>query len=104
MKNLTFALLTLLVFCGCASEYEKCVEVETEKRTFTYEVAEMRAENICYEEPVNVQNSEEIIQATFKEETCIDNHIQKLLKEVERAFIKAHDICTIRIVDKDFDG
>jgi len=44
MKNLTFALLTLLVFCGCASEYEKCVEVETEKRTFTYEVAEMRAE------------------------------------------------------------
>ena len=112
MKALTTILLTLLVLGGCTSDYEKCVEIETENIRITdieklgiaMENAEMRAENICYKEPVNFQNEEEILQAMIEEENCIATHVQKFLPKQSRRTeeSKAHDICTMRIYDKDF--
>ena len=68
------------------------------------ENAEMRAENICYKEPVNFQNEEKILQAMIEEENCIATHVQKFLPKQSRRTeeSKAHDICTMRIFDKDF--
>ena len=41
-------------------------------------------------------------QAMLEEEICIDKHIQKILLEAKNYESKAHDICTMRIFDKDF--
>ena len=38
----------------------------------------------------------------LEEEICIDKHIQKILLEAKNYESKAHDICTMRIFDKDF--
>ena len=103
MKNLTFALLTLLVLGGCSSEYDKCVEIETKKNTISDEIAETRAKNICYKEPVKFINQEDAIQAHFEEEYCIEENMLKIQNSNKRAELKANDICTMRIFDKDFE-
>ena len=102
MKRTLALSVTLLVFGGCTLEYNRCVESETKKLEVTHEVAEIRAENICYQEPVYFQNQEEAFQAMLEEEICIDKHIQKILLEAKNYESKAHDICTMRILDKDF--
>ena len=102
MKRTLALSVTLLVFGGCTSEYNRCVESETKKLEVTHEVAEIRAENICYQEPVYFQNQEEAFQAMLEEEICIDKHIQKILLEAKIFESKALYICTMRIFDKDF--
>ena len=112
MKRILALSVLLLVLGGCTSDYEKCIEIETENIRITdieklgiaMENAEMRAENICYKEPVNFQNEEEILQAMIEEENCIATHVQKFLPKQSRRTeeSKAHDICTMRIFDKDF--
>ena len=102
MKRTLALSVLLLVLGGCTSEYNRCVESEAKKLEVTPEVAEIRAENICYQEPVYFQNQEETFQAMLEEEICIDKHIQKILLEAKNYESKAHDICTMRIFDKDF--
>ena len=55
MKRISALSVLLLVLGGCTSDYEKCIEIETENIRITdieklgiaMENAEMRAENIC---------------------------------------------------------
>ena len=96
-------LLTLLVFSGCSSEYNQCVEIESEEFFITDDLAEMRAKNICYREPVNFQNQEEAIEAYVEEEACIESNMAKILQSNKIASKKAHDVCTIRIFNEDFE-
>ena len=103
MKHLTILLLTLLVLGGCSSEYDKCVEIETKKNTISDEIAETRAKNICFKEPVKFINQEAAIQAHFEEEYCIEENMLKIQNSNERAELKANDICTMGIFDKDFE-
>tara|TARA_B100001057_G_scaffold365826_1_gene369001 strand:- start:1167 stop:1481 length:315 start_codon:yes stop_codon:yes gene_type:complete len=103
MKHLTILLLTLLVLGGCSSEYDKCVEIETKKNTISDEIAETRAKNICFKEPVKFINQEAAIQAHFEEEYCIEENMLKIQNSNKRAELKANDICTMRIFDKDFE-
>ena len=102
MKHLTTLLLTLLVLGGC-SEYNKCVEIESKEFFITDDVAEMRTKNICYKEPVNFQNQEDAIEAYFEEEICIEENMLKIQNSNKRAALKANDLCTIRIFNKDFE-
>jgi hypothetical protein len=116
MKNetLTTLLLALLVLGGCSfiSDYEECIEIETknirstdiEKLGIAMENAQMRAENICYKEPVNFLNEEEILRSIMEEESCINMHVQKFLPKPSRsAESRANDLCTMRILDDDID-
>ena len=103
MKHLTTLLLTLLVLGGCSSEYDKCVEIETKKNTISDEIAETRAKNICFKEPVKFINQEDAIKAYIEEESCIEENMLKIQNSYKRAELKANDICTMRIFDKDFE-
>ena len=102
MKYLTILLLTSLILFGCSSEYDDCVKIETMKHFISDEVAEARAVNICYREPQNFQNQEDAINAYIEEDMCIDENIYKIQQSNKRAELKAHDLCTMRIFDKDF--
>ena len=70
MKHLTTLLLALLVLGGCSLDYDKCVEIETENIRIKdmenlgieMENAQIRAENICFKEPSNFKNEEEVIK------------------------------------------
>ena len=109
MKNLTTLLLTLLVLSSCSSNYEKCVEIESENIRIkdmenlgiAMESAQIRAENICFKEPSNFKNEEELLQAIAEEENCIDIHVQKFLPKLSlrTAESKAHDVCTMKILN-----
>tara|TARA_X000000368_G_C22430799_1_gene450376 strand:- start:106 stop:417 length:312 start_codon:yes stop_codon:yes gene_type:complete len=101
MKILLIPLLALVVLGGC-SEYNQCVEIESKEFFISDDVAEMRAKNICYREPVNFQNQEEAIQAYVEEEACIESNMLKILDSNKVASRNAHDICTMRIFDEDF--
>jgi hypothetical protein len=114
MKHLTTTLLlTLLVLSGCSSNYEKCVEIETENIRIkdmenlgiAMESAQIRAENICFKEPSNFKNEEELLQAIVEEENCIDIHVQKFLPKLSlrTAESKAHDVCTMKILNGNMD-
>ena len=103
MKHLTALLLALLVLGGCSSEYDKCVEIEAKKNIISDEIAETRAKNICYKEPVKFINQEDAIQAFIEEESCIEENILKIQNSNKRAELKANDLCTMRIFDKDFE-
>ena len=84
MKHLTTLLLTLLVLGGCSLDYDKCVEIETENIRIKdmenlgieMENARIRAENICFKEPSNFKNEEEVLKAIAEEENCIDIHVE----------------------------
>ena len=104
MKYLTTLLLTLLVLGGCSSEYDKCVEIETEKNIISDEIAEKRAKNICYKEPVKFINQEDAIKAYIEEESCIEENMLRIQNSNKRAEMEANDICTMRIFDKDFEN
>ena len=111
MKTLTTLLLALLVLGGCSSDYEKCVEIETENIRIKdmenlgieMENAQIRAENICFKEPSNFKNEEEVLQAIAEEENCIDIHVQKFLPKLSlrTAESKAHDVCTMKVLNDD---
>ena len=111
MKHLTTLLLALLVLGGCSSDYEKCVEIETENIRIKdmenlgieMENAQIRAENICFKEPSNFKNEEEVLQAIAEEENCIDIHVQKFLPKLSlrTAESKAHDVCTMKVLNGD---
>ena len=94
MKRTLALSVLLLVLGGCTSDYEQCIAIETENIRITdieklgiaMENAEMRAENICYQEPAYFQNQEEIFQAMMEEEICIAklmfrNSFQRLIQE-----------------------
>ena len=102
MKHLTIILLTLLVLGGCSSEYDKCVEIEAKKNIISDEIAETRAKNICYKEPVKFINQEDAIKAYIEEESCIEENMLRIQIPNKRAKMEANDICTMRIFDKDF--
>ena len=104
MKHLTTLLLTLLVLGGCSSEYDKCVEIETEKNIISDEIAEKRAKNICYKEPVKFTNQEDAIKAYIEEESCIEENMLRIQNSNKRAELEANDLCTMRIFDKDFEN
>ena len=111
MKHLTTLLLALLVLGGCSSDYEKCVEIETENIRIKdmenlgieMENAQIRAENICFKEPSNFKNEEEVLKAIAEEENCIDIHVQKFLPKLSlrTAESKAHDVCTMKVLNED---
>ena len=101
MKILLIPLLALVVLGGC-SEYNQCVEIESKEFFISDDVAEMRAKNICYREPVNFQNQEEAIQAYIEEEACIESNMLKILQSNKVASRNAHDVCTMRIFNEDF--
>ena len=113
MKHLTTLLLALLVLSGCRFDYEKCVEIETENIRIkdmenlgiAMESAQIRAENICFKEPSNFKNEEELLQAIVEEENCIDIHVQKFLPKLSlrTAESKAHDVCTMKILNDNID-
>ena len=97
-----FLYITFVILFGCSSEYDDCVKIEAMKHIISDEVAEARAENICYREPQNFQNQEDAINAYIEEEICIDENMIKIQQSNKRAELKAHDLCTMRIFDKDF--
>ena len=101
MKILLIPLLALVVLGGC-SEYNQCVEIQSKEFFISDDVAEMRAKNICYSEPVNFQNQEEAIQAYIEEEACIESNMLKILQSNKVASRNAHDVCTMRIFNEDF--
>ena len=103
MKDLTIICVVMLVLSGCSSEYNQCVEIESKEFFITDDVAEMRAKNICYKEPVNFQNQEDAIEAYFEEEICIEENMLKIQNSNKRAALRANDLCTIRIFNKDFE-
>ncbi len=104
MKRPTIILLTLLVLGGCSSEYDKCVEIETKKNTISDEIAETRAKNICFKEPVKFINQEDAIKAYIEEESCIEENMLRIQNSNKRAELGANDLCTMRIFDKDFEN
>ncbi len=111
MKSRNITLLALILLGGCSSDYEKCVEIETENIRIKdmenlgieMENAQIRAENICFKEPSNFKNEEEVLQAIAEEENCIDIHVQKFLPKLSlrTAESKAHDVCTMKVLNDD---
>ena len=111
MKHLTTLLLALLVLGGCSLDYDKCVEIETENIRIKdmenlgieMENAQIRAENICFKEPSNFKNEEEVLKAIAEEENCIDIHVEKFLPKLSlrTAESKAHDVCTMKVLNDD---
>ena len=113
MKTLTTYLLAFPVLGGCSLDYDKCVEIETENIRIkdmenlgiAMENAQIRAENICIKEPINLKSEEEVFQAIAEEENCIDIHVQKFLPKLSLRTpeSKAHDVCTMKILNDNID-